>query len=483
MISANRFTSDAKQIKYEVLRNVAALCFDGMFEEKKDDIPFELIQGTTPHFRCCVYKEREIIRGRVKLANGESPQPGKEPHLVNVISAACEGCPINRFRVTENCQHCMAKHCVSACPFNAISVTSKGAYIDTDKCRECGRCAKVCPYNAIADLMRPCKRSCPVDAITMDSHKIASIQEDKCIGCGACTKECPFGAISDISFMTKVIDALKSNKKVYAVFAPAIEGQFGADVTIGKIKPALKKLGFDECYEVALGADAVADNEGKELKEALETGRKMTTSCCPAFVNMIEKHFPDLVSCMSETVSPMEAISRYIKLHDPKAVVVFIGPCIAKKGEAMRSYSTVDYVLTFEELLAMFDSQDITFDEDCEQEHDGSIYGRKFAQSGGVSGAVMRSFEENDVELSVACNRCNGAAECKKTLTLLKMGKLTEDFVEGMCCVEGCMAGPAAIAPATAVKAARAKLLMQEKDSSINEKLEKFDFTGVKMTR
>mgnify|MGYP000214121261 CR=1 FL=1 len=77
----------------------------------------------------------------------------------------------------------MAKKCVAACPFGAITVTGSGAYIDPAKCKECGRCAAACPYNAISDTMRPCLRSCPVDAITMDENKQASIKYERCIGC------------------------------------------------------------------------------------------------------------------------------------------------------------------------------------------------------------------------------------------------------------------------------------------------------------
>ena len=82
-------------------------------------------------------------------------------------------------------------------------------------------CAEACPYNAIADLMRPCKRSCPVDAITMDEENIVAIDEEKCINCGQCVINCPFGAITDKSFMVDVIKLINSGAKVYAMVAPA----------------------------------------------------------------------------------------------------------------------------------------------------------------------------------------------------------------------------------------------------------------------
>lgn len=165
---------------------------------------------------------------------------------------------------------------------------------------------KPCPYNAIADLMRPCKRSCPVDAISLDDDMIVVIDEEKCINCGQCVINCPFGAISDKSFMVDVIKLINQGKKVYAMVAPAIEGQFGADVSVGMIRQAVKALGFEDMYEVSLGADFVSKNEAEELAEKLEEGKKMTTSCCPAFVNMIKKHFPQVLENMSTTVSPRQ---------------------------------------------------------------------------------------------------------------------------------------------------------------------------------
>src|SRR5699024_10407326 len=116
-------------------------------------------------------------------------------------------------------------------------------------------------------------------------------------------------------------------------FAPSIEGQFGVDVSEGMIKSALLELGFDGVFEVALGADAVAEHEAAEVIGEIEAGRFMTTSCCPAFVSMINKHFPKLLPNVSKTISPMVAIGKYIKSKEAKTKVVFIGPCMAKKSE------------------------------------------------------------------------------------------------------------------------------------------------------
>lgn len=477
-----QYDNDAKQLKYEVLKRVAELSFAGELEDKIDQIPYDIIPGTVAKYRCCVYREREIIRERVTMARGKDLPGGSEDGIVTVLPAACEGCPINRFTVTTNCQRCMAKKCVAACPFGAITVTGSGAYIDPAKCKECGRCAAACPYNAISDTMRPCLRACPVDAISMDDNKQASIKYDRCIGCGACTASCPFGAITDKSSIVEVIRQLQSKHPVYAMFAPAIEGQFG-DATVGMLKSALKQLGFTGVYEVSLGADAVAQHEAAELKEAMEDGRKMTTSCCPAFVSMIHKHFPRLVPLISHTVSPMTATARFIRQENPKAQVVFIGPCIAKKQEITRVEDSADYVLTFEELAAMFDALNIKPNEPAENEQDGSKLAKGFAQSGGVAASVAEVLDEEGFEIPFSCVKCNGAKECKKFLMIMNAGKMQEDILEGMACEGGCVAGPGGVETLQKLLRARAKLVAAADNRGITENMQQMhDFSKINMT-
>lgn len=476
-----RYDNDAKQMKFEVLLRVAQLAYAGDLEEKSDSIPYDIIPGRVARFRCCVYREREILRERVILARGKHlPTNPDGEGTVTVLPAACEGCPINRFTVTANCQRCMAKKCVAACPFGAITVTGSGAYIDPAKCKECGRCAAACPYNAISDTMRPCLRSCPVDAITMDENKQASIKYERCIGCGACTMDCPFGAISDTSSIVEVIEQLKGKKQVYAMFAPAIEGQFGT-ATVGMLKAALKKLGFDDSFEVALGADAVAQHEAHELKEAIQTGRKMTTSCCPAFFTMIKKHFPKLIPNISSTISPMTATARYVKYLHPHALTVFIGPCIAKKQEIQHVKDSADYVITFEELAAMFKAQNVDPMEMADDVQDGSVYGKGFAQSGGVSGAVMEVLDEEGFEMPVTCRKCMGAKECKKALIAMNAGKMPENIIEGMACPGGCLDGPAAVDTLQKVVKNRSKLLPKADKRTITENVLEHGFDKIKM--
>ena len=118
----------------KVLEEVARLAFAGELEERKDDIPFKLIPGPTPQFRCCIYKEREIIRQRVRLAEGKAPGVEDDGNIIQVISSACEDCPISSYTVTENCQNCLGKACINACKFGAIEAGRHRSHIDPSKC-------------------------------------------------------------------------------------------------------------------------------------------------------------------------------------------------------------------------------------------------------------------------------------------------------------------------------------------------------------
>ena len=292
--------TDINQIKMAVLIKTAQYAFEGTLDEKQENIPYELTDPIKPNFRCCVYREREIIRQRVRLAMGRIPsnlhyEKSDNTQIVHVMQAACEGCPIDRFTVTSNCHNCLAQKCIKACKFGAITKTPHGAYIDKSKCKKCGQCLKACPYHAIVDIERPCKVTCPVDAVQIDENDLAMIDEAKCINCGQCVVACPFGAIGDASMMTNVINSIRTSDNVYAMIAPAIEGQFG-DVTVPQLKEAIKALGFKDCLEVALGADVVAWREAEEVVANIKDGKKTTTSCCPAFVNLIEKHFNNCFS-------------------------------------------------------------------------------------------------------------------------------------------------------------------------------------------
>ena len=351
------FNHEARQFKFDVLKEISQLAYEGkLTDDSAAAISRKLIPGRKAEFRCCVYKEREILRQRTRLACGKMADEAaayNPRQIVQVIDAACDGCTIRKIQITDNCRKCMAKACLASCKFDAISMGLHRAQIDYTKCKECGACARSCPYNAIVVTERPCSQHCPVDAIRWDENGIAQIDETKCINCGACQAACPFGAIEDMSWIVPVVSLLKMGTPMFAIVAPAIQGQFD-NATLPQIKKSIELLGFEKVYEVALGADAVAWEEQAELAEKMEAGVPMTTSCCPAFVNLAKMHFPQIYeNNMSTVVSPMMALARKLKKDHPDHGVIFIGPCLAKKQEAMESFTAVDYVLTFEEIAAI----------------------------------------------------------------------------------------------------------------------------------
>ena len=471
------------KIKHDVLYEVAKLAFADELEEKRDGIAQSLIPGPTPQFRCCIYKEREIIRQRVRLAEGKAPGMHDDGNIVQVISSACEDCPISSYVVTDNCQNCIGKACINACNFGAIEMGRHRSHIDASKCKECGKCAQACPYHAIAALKRPCKFSCPVDAISYDENGISVINEEKCIRCGLCIHRCPFGAIGSKTFIVDVIKAIKSEHPVYALVAPATEGQFGEHITMNSWKKAMKAVGFTDLVEVGLGGDMTAAYEAEEWAEAYKNGKKMTTSCCPAFVNMVKKHYPELIENVSTTISPMCAVSRMLKAKEPDAVTVFIGPCISKKSEVKDHAieGNADYALTYSEIRAIMHARNVELEEDDNSYQESSIYGKRFANFGGVTEAVLQSLKESDDEIAATVNKCNGAAECKKALLLMKVGRLPEDFIEGMICEGGCVGGPSAFRPQVSFKKNRETILSEADERGIHENLDHYDMDAFSM--
>lgn len=473
------FDHEARQFKFDVLREVSKRAFDGKINENTpDEVAKLLIPTNKAEFRCCVYKEREIIRQRTKMAMGNFLSANENPRqIVRVIEAACDGCSIQKILVTDNCRKCMAKSCMSACKFDAMKMGPNHAFIDYSLCKECGACVNACPFNAIVETQRPCKKSCPVDAISYDENDFAVIDEEKCINCGACQAKCPFGAIEDISWSVPVIKELNNGTPMFAIFAPAIQGQMG-DASLLQIKQSIRQLGFEDVYEAAIGADAVAWYEKEDAKKHISEGVKITTSCCPAFVNMAKQHFPTVYeNNVSKMVSPMVAVGRYLKHHNPEHKVVFIGPCVAKKQEVQDS--CIDYCLTFEELAAMLVAKHISPEDVVpKNEEIASVHGRNFAIGGGVSKAVAEALNENN-DQPITAEYADGSAACKKALLLMKVGRFSADILEGMACVGGCVCGPASIENAPKIKARMAKENLAHKDKTIHSTLEKFDFSNI----
>jgi len=437
-----KFDTKVQHLKYKVLREVARLAWSDSLLENVVNIPKTIVPGNVPTMRCCVYKERAILAERVNIAMGGNKD---NDNIIEVIDIACDECPAAGYEVTSSCRGCLAHRCEDVCKRGAISFDHNHvAHIDKSKCVECGQCAKVCPYFAIVNRKRPCQVACKVKAISINENNAASIDNEKCIQCGACVYQCPFGAITDKSYILKAIDLIKGSEenkkyKVYAIVAPTISSQFRY-AKLGQVITAIKKLGFFTVIEAALGADMVAWAESKELAEK----GFLTSSCCPAFVRYVKKNFPQMEQYVSQNLSPMAILAKYIKDTTPNAKVVFIGPCTAKKAEAnldtVKDY--VDAVLTFEELQALFDSKDFemtTFEEDVLD--NASYFGRIFARSGGLSDAVAQGLKEQNIDFDVKPVVCDGIEECRMALLKKSKNVLDGNFIEGMCCVGGCIGG------------------------------------------
>ena len=477
------------ELKHFILREVCRLAWEGRLTSgETEKNVYQVSPGPKPKYRCCVYKEREIVRGRIRLAMGQDPDPAhSSTNVVSVISAACDDCPIQTYFVSDICRFCLGKACLSSCRFNAIAPGDHKMKIDPAKCKSCGMCAKSCPFGAIIHQERPCRKACPVDAIFYDEAGICRIDESRCIHCGHCIHNCPFGAIGSKIYATDVIRHIIDGKRVIAMCAPATEGQFGKDISMAAIRAALKKAGFADMVEVGLGGDMTAASEALEWIEARKEGRIMTTSCCPAFISMLHHHFPkQYEENKSSTVSPMVAVSRYLKSQDPDCVTVFIGPCIAKKGETMNASikNSADYALTYGEIVALLDSKGIVPEPVDETYQEASLFGKRFAGSGGVAGAVLEVMQEMGEDTSdIKLMTCAGGDECKKALMLLKAGKLDVDFIEGMICPGGCVGGPSKHQVESMVLKARTELLGKADKRKILENLKNYPMDQFSMNR
>lgn len=458
-------------IRRKVFTEVARMAYDGGdYAQKITKIPYKILPGEIATLRESIFLERAIIEERLRLAIGLPLRPVDDalpvadgieasaidekyydPPLVNIIKFACNACPSKKVEVTNMCQGCLAHPCKEVCPKDAISMIHGKSVIDQDKCIKCGKCVDVCPYNAINKMERPCAGACGMNAIGSDELGRAKIDYDKCVSCGMCLVNCPFGAIVDKGQIFQLIHSIKKGEKVIAIVAPAFVNQFGPDMTPGKIRPSMQQLGFDDVVEVAIGADLCTLEEAKDfMHEVPEHKPFMATSCCPSWSMMAKKLFPELAQNISMALTPMVLTARLLKKKHPEAKIAFIGPCAAKKLEASRRTvrSDVDFVLTFEELMGLFEAKEVNFAEleETAPLHEATGDGRGFAVSGGVAAAVANTIKQLDPDREIKIASAQGLAECKKLLMMAKAGKYNGYLLEGMGCPGGCVAGAGTIA-------------------------------------
>jgi iron only hydrogenase large subunit-like protein len=309
--------------------------------------------------------------------------------------------------------------------------------------------------NCDDDEKSACEVACLFSAIKRDENGHIVIDHDNCTGCVHCVDVCKTHALVERKDLLPILELLNSKKApVYAMIAPAFNGQFTLDVTAGKLRSAFKRLGFYGMLEVALFADMLTLKEALEFDRSIHEDRDyvLTSCCCPIWIAMIKKIYHELVPHMPPSVSPMVACGRAIKKIQPDAVTVFIGPCIAKKAEAKEPdiRDAVDYVLTFQEIDDLFKLADINPADMPEDDRDhSSMAGRIYARTGGVSQAVQTTLNRLSPERKIPLRaaQANGAIECKRMLKEIMDGEIKANFFEGMGCVGGCVGGPKAIIP------------------------------------
>lgn len=462
----------------ELIMLVAKMCLDGRLEQDIDQLPLSRFPRKGPASRCCVHMSRAIVRQRLISIMGFSLEDDNEITplskyaklalqreqiaglILTVIDEGCSACVQTKYFVTNTCRGCLARPCSVNCPKDAISFQNGKAVIDSDACINCGKCLKVCPYHAIVYVPIPCEEVCPVNAITKDDTGKETIDYNKCIYCGKCSRACPFGAIMEKSQMIDVIQAIKSNKPVVAMIAPAVIGQFGGN--LNQLVSALLKCGFSKVVEVARGAEVTVKREGDEFVERIKEGEPfMTTSCCPAYTEVVHKHVPELKPRVSDTKTPLHYTAEMVHQEMPDALSVFISPCIAKRKEAIFD-KYVDLMLTFEELGTLFIAADIDVRE-CEEinlDIEADICGRRFPVVGGVAKSVKHS-----VGTRATCDEVLVDGLTKKQINLLKIyakGKAPGNLIEVMSCEGGCVAGPGVI---SLPKVTKVKIDALEKES------------------
>lgn len=452
-------------IKKEALTHLIRAYLSDDFPENTRLIPYDMRPtGAEVPYRCCIYKERAILKTRL-IANlgfpleeddertslstyakeAEKRTEIDKKHLT-VLQQACKGCTSNTIYVTDLCQGCVARPCEKVCKFDAIKVKDGRSVIDYDKCKKCQMCINVCPYHAIVKLTVPCEDHCPVGAIKKDDTGYASIDFNKCISCGKCIVACPFGAVHEKSQIIDILKAIKEGKNVVAMIAPAIAGQFRGNLY--QLKTGIKKAGFSDVYEVAKGADKTAKNEAKEFVERMEKGDKfMTTSCCAGYIQLVKKHLDVIKPYVSDTPTPLYYTSEYLKQNIKDVVTVFIGPCVAKRAEGINN-PNIDYFMSFDELAALFMAKGIEVSE-CEETTynvESSKQARKFGITGGVADAVKKALnDENSVNPYIISGiNKESIKELKEFAT---KGECINgcNLVEVMSCEGGCIAGNATI--------------------------------------
>lgn len=274
-----------------------------------------------------------------------------------------------------------------------------------------------------------CIRYCPVKSIRFSGNQ-AHLIESECILCGQCFVVCPQNAKEIVDETEKVKVLLQSGDPVYVSLAPSFVANYNG-VGIGAMTTALKKLGFREVEETAIGATIVKNEYERILHE--DKMDVLISSCCHSVNLLIQKYYPTLVPYLADVVSPMQAHCKDIKRRVPNAKTVFIGPCVAKKDEAQRYPGAVDAVLTYEELSAWLNQEKIELE--CISDSCDESRARFFPTAGGVLKTMKQEPDYSYVAI-------DGMDNCIAALKDIESGNLHNCFVEMSSCAGSCIGGP-----------------------------------------
>jgi len=367
---------------------------------------------------------------------------------------------------------------------------------DMSKCIRCFRCVEMCRKVQGVDALfiKGMGINAHVDLRNGDTQP-----ESDCVTCGQCIMVCPTGALSERNDVDKVQEYLADPEiKTVFQFAPAIRVGFGEEFGVpeatnveGLIISALRKIGGDIILDTNFAADLVIMEEGTELLHRLKEGKRpMFTSCCPAWINFAEKHYPEILPNVSTTKSPQNCLGALAKTYLPekmgldasKIKVISIMPCVAKKDEAIRPQLTInglepeiDVVLTIREFADLMHREGIsfkdlepgTFDNPYMTDYSGA--GAIFGATGGVMEAALRTvyYVLNGKELDgidiqpvrgmedtraatvdvgagigeVKVAVCHGLKAARQMVEKVLAGDADYDFIEIMSCPSGCING------------------------------------------
>ena len=275
-----------------------------------------------------------------------------------------------------------------------------------------------------------CIRHCPVKAIRFSGNQ-AHIISDECILCGQCFVVCPQNAKEITSEIEKSKVLIQSGNPVYVSIAPSFISNY-LGIGINGMRTALKKLGFADVEETAIGATIVKTEYERMLRE--DSRDIVISSCCHSVNLLIQKYYPHLIPYIANVLSPMQAHAKDIKRRYPNAKVVFIGPCLSKKHEAWSYDGIVDAVLTYEELTEWLNDEHITLTPEMDDIE--KSLARLFPTTGGIL-KTMTERLPNYEYLAV-----DGVQNCIEALKEIEKGNIHNCFIEMSACVGSCIDGP-----------------------------------------